>query len=122
MRRLALLAAVASMVTPASATTAGCSSERCKARVQAKRWVRLRHELTPATRAMLARLGYCESRGDYRASNGTHWGAYQYAWGPGSAGERAGFRRRPDMASPAEQDVRTARFYPGHRGEWACRA
>lgn len=72
--------------------------------------------------ATLARLRWCESRGDYHATNGSHWGGYQYSWGfHGSAGERAGFKVRPDLASPDEQTVRTARFYPSHRGEWACR-
>ena len=73
-------------------------------------------KLSPDTKAMLARLRGCETRGiafphNYRYS-GHHYGAYQYTWGPGSAGDRAGFRVRPDQASPAEQDVRTARFYP----------
>ena len=83
-------------------------------------------KLSPETKQMLKRLRGCETRGmafphNYRYV-GHHFGAYQYTWGPGSAGSRAGFKVRPDRASPAEQDVRTARFYPAHRGEWACRA
>lgn len=117
-----ILLAAASVVTAPADAHRGCHSKRCHERVMAKRWERLRHELHPATRAMLARLRHCESTGNYRATNGTHWGAYQYSWGRGSAGARAGFRVRPDRASAAEQDVRTARFYPRHRGEWVCRA
>lgn len=112
----------------------GCQSVRCEHRVQRKaraarerRWRSLQRALAPEVKAMLARLRGCETRGipfprNYRWS-GHHHGAYQYSWGArGSAGARAGFTRRPGLASPAEQDVRTARFYPSHRGEWACRA
>lgn len=111
-----------------------CNSKACERRVARKQararerhWRHLQRMLAPETKRMLERLRGCETRGipfprNYRW-NGHHHGAYQYSWGTrGSAGERAGFTRRPGLASPAEQDVRTARFYPGHRGEWACRA
>lgn len=117
------IAAFAAAIVPAPAEgDAGCHTHACRARVAEHHWRHLRFKLPPATKVMLARLRACESTGNYRASNGVDWGAYQYAWGPGSAGARAGFRVRPDRASPAEQDVRTARFYPSHRGEWECRA
>ena len=103
-----------------------CRTRSCNVRVKARQWRRLQARLSPAERQMLARLRACETRGmgyphNYRQS-GHHFGAYQYSWGPGSAGARAGFTVRPDRASPAEQDVRTARFYAAHRGEWACPA
>lgn len=111
-----------------------CNSKACERRVARKqararerRWERLQRALPGHVKAMLKRLRGCETRGirfplNYQW-NGHHHGAYQYEWGhPGSAGARAGFTRRPGLASPAEQDVRTARFYPSHRGEWACRA
>lgn len=102
-----------------------CQTRSCNKRVEARKWRRLQRTLSPETKQMLVRLRNCETRGisypsNYR-SRGHHFGAYQYDWGSGSAGARAGFRVRPDLASPAEQDVRTARFYPAHRGEWACR-
>jgi hypothetical protein len=144
LRRLTLAALAASILLPATAhADNGCDTHKCRSRVQhrqyaerhggcqsvvcvlrveRKHWTRLRASLPPQTVQMLARLRACESTGNYRATNGTHWGAYQYSWGRGSAGARAGFRVRPDLASPAEQDVRTARFFPRHRGEWACRA
>lgn len=110
----------------------GCHTASCDHRIHVKRqehWVRhhywrwARAHLSSSTKGMLFRLRWCESTGNYRATNGSHWGAYQYSWGgTGSAGYRAGFRVRPDNASPAEQDVRTARFFPSHRSEWACSA
>lgn len=111
-----------------------CRSRACRARVELKRWRRLQRQLSPGTRSMLARLRGCETRGlafpaNYRQA-GHHFGAYQYSWAvtrsghvdTRTAGWRAGFRVRPDLATAAEQDVRTARFYPSHRGEWSCRA
>jgi hypothetical protein len=103
-----------------------CQTHACDERVRARHWRRLRRRLSPETTQMLERLRNCETRGiayptNYRYS-GHHFGAYQYDWGPGSAADRAGFRVRPDLASPAEQDVRTALFYPSHRSEWTCRA
>jgi hypothetical protein len=72
---------------------------------------------------MLARLRGCETRGlafpaNYRYA-GAHLGAYQYLW---STAQRAGFKRPPNLVTPAEQDVRTASFFPSHRGEWQCQA
>lgn len=64
---------------------------------------------------MLKRLRHCESTNNYLATNGTHWGAYQYdiaTWA------EAGGTGRADQASPREQDVRTARFFPGHQSRW----
>lgn len=103
-----------------------CQTHSCHMRVKARQWRHLQARLSPESKQMLARLRACETRGmayprNYR-SQGHHFGAYQYTWGPGSAGARAGFEVRPDRASPAEQDVRTARFYRSHRSEWACRA
>jgi hypothetical protein len=119
--RSMLIAAVASIALAPPVAHGGCHSKKCQARVMEHRWRHLAWKLSPEMKATLARLRWCESRGDYQATNGSHWGAYQYSWGRGSAGERAGFRVRPDLASPAEQNVRTARFFPSHRGEWACR-
>lgn len=79
--------------------------------------------LSPATKAMLARLRGCETRGISYPANyryqGAHDGAYQYdvaTW------HQAGGSGRASWASPAEQDVRTARFFPSHRSQWACSA
>ena len=115
------------LIAPASAS-AKCRTHACWQRVHKVRvanWVRHhywrheRHHLDAGTKGWLARLRFCESTDNYRTNTGNgYYGAYQYGWGPGSAGERAGFRVRPDLASPAEQDVRTARFYPSHAGEW----
>lgn len=109
----------------------GCRTAACDKRIHEKRrahWKRTHiweyrwHHVDPWLKAALSRVRFCESRNNYRASNGSHWGGYQYSWGRGSAGERAGFRVRPDYASPREQDVRTAWFWPSHRGEWQCKA
>lgn len=90
-----------------------------------KHWRHLQKMLPSSTRQMLARLRGCETRGipfpsNYRwhGPNG-YLGAYQYL--PSTA-VRAGFTRPVYLTSPAEQDVRTARFWPSHRGEWACKA
>lgn len=104
-------------------THGGCSSYVCVARVRRKHFRRERAKLSAATLAMLARLRGCETRGlrfpwNYRY-RGAHDGAYQYL---PSTWQRAGGDGRANEASPAEQDVRTARFYPSHRSEWACRA
>lgn len=144
--RLLVIAALAAPIAPPSADAAcnshscrhrvqarefadqhgGCRTRSCVRRVDRKHWEHLQRLLPTDTKRMLARLRGCETRGipyprNYRY-DGRHRGAYQYSWGPGSAGERAGFRVAPNLASPAEQDVRTARFFPSHRGEWACRA
>jgi hypothetical protein len=80
------------------------------------------HHVDSGLKGVLFRLGWCESRNDYHATNGSHWGRFQYSWGgTGSAGWRAGFRVRPDLAAPAEQNVRTAKFWPAHRSEWQCK-
>lgn len=120
------------LLPPPPAVTASCQSHVCWEKVHEKRarhWVHAhyfrwaRAHLSSSTKGMLFRLRMCESTGNYHATNGSHWGAYQYSWGgTGSAGYRAGFRVRPDFAPPAEQDVRTARFFPEHRGEWECSA
>jgi hypothetical protein len=98
-----------------------CRSTTCRARVAEKHWRRLQAALPSDAKAMLARLRGCETRGISFPSNyrwkGHHRGAYQYTFG---TWVRAGGRGDPADASPAEQDVRTARFYPAHRGEWAC--
>jgi hypothetical protein len=67
---------------------------------------------------MLYRLRMCESSGNYRAVNGPHTGAYQYL---ASTWARAGGHGEAMWAVPAEQDVRTARFWPAHRSEWQCK-
>lgn len=86
-------------------------------------WEWQRSKLSAGTRAMLARLRGCETRGIAYPANyqwkGHHRGAYQYTF---STWARAGGSGDPANASPAEQDVRTAWFYPSHRGEWACSA
>jgi hypothetical protein len=123
---LSVAAFIAVLISASAEARTHCETHACHARVKAKQWRHLQAKLPPDTKAMLARLRGCETRGiafphNYRYS-GHHFGAYQYTWGSGSAGARAGFRVRPDQASPAEQDVRTARFFPAHRSEWACRA
>lgn len=71
----------------------------------------------------LARLRGCETRGVPFPRNyqykGHHRGAYQYTF---STWRRAGGWGDPADATPHEQDVRTGRFWPSHRGEWACKA
>lgn len=73
----------------------------------------------PGLKARLARLRYCESTNNYRATNGQYTGAYQYA---ASTWARAGGSGQAMNAPPREQDVRTARFWPTHMGEWQCKA
>lgn len=100
-----------------------CSSASCRERVELKYWERERRRLSHETKKMLARLRGCETRGlryprNYRY-RGNHFGAYQYL---DSTWHRAGgTQAHASDASPAEQDVRTARFYPRHRGEWDYR-
>lgn len=140
MRAVLLAAITSALLVPAVLAQSGhhstCKTHRCWHRVSVRRhlafpkhhperygWGYKRRHLDSPTKAMLFRLRMCESTDDYQATNGSHWGAYQYSWGgTGSAGYRAGFRVRPDYASPAEQDVRTAEFYPSHRSEWTCKA
>lgn len=115
------------------------------------RWVRLhpwqhsRRHLSADTRRMLARLRGCETRGIAYPANyryqGAHDGAYQYTastWDRTAAFLPRWLRRhaspaivwlrkvdgraRVTYATPSEQDVRTAYFYPSHKDEWACRA
>ena len=96
-----------------------CRTEACDRRVWRHRQRRLSHDV----KAMLARLRGCETRGyaypaNYRAHTGNGYsGAYQYR---DSTALRAGFHGPAYLASPAEQDVRTARFFVRHRSEWAC--
>jgi hypothetical protein len=98
-------------------------------RLKRERWQRThywqwqRSLLSPAMKATLRRLRGCETRGipypqNYRWK-GHHRGAYQYTF---STWARAGGSGDPADASPAEQDVRTAWFFPSHRSEWACSA
>lgn len=82
-------------------------------------------------RGTLRRLRGCETRGipypqNYR-NNGHHFGAYQYAietWGRAQRYAGVPVSRRtwsPHVASPAHQDVVTAKFFFPHRGEWQCK-
>lgn len=86
-------------------------------------WEWQRSKLSSGTRAMLARLRGCETRGYAFPANyqldGHHDGAYQYDW---ATWHEAGGNGYAYQASPAEQDVRTAWFFPSHRGRWACSA
>lgn len=98
-------------------------------RLRVQRWRRLhywewqRSRLSSGTKAMLRRLRGCETRGipfprNYQW-NGHHDGAYQYdppTW------HETGGSGYAYQASPAEQDVRTAWFFPSHRGRWQCSA
>jgi hypothetical protein len=98
-----------------------CQTVSCKTRVQSKKWIKLQRALPASTKAMLARLRGCETRGipfptNYRY-DGHHDGAYQY---DGPTWHEAGGWGYAYQASPAEQDVRTAWFYPSHRGRWEC--
>lgn len=86
-------------------------------------WEWQRSKLPSGTVAMLARLRGCETRGIAYPSNyqwdGHHDGAYQY---DAATWHQAGGTGFAYQASPPEQDVRTAYFYPSHRGQWACSA
>lgn len=101
----------------------GCRSQACVARVRVKHWVREYAKLPAAMKATLRRLRGCETRGipypkNYRWK-GHHRGAYQYDF---ATWAEAGGSGDPADAHPREQDVRTARFFPSHRGRWACSA
>lgn len=146
-----VIAAALAVASPAPATAPadhrpGCRTRACDARVlhreRREAWAR-RHpwqhqrnriyRARPWLRPTLARLRGCETRGmsypaNYRL-NGHHDGAYQYdvrTWGETFAYLPRRLQRRAHApayaASPAEQDVRTALFYPSHRGRWSCRA
>ncbi len=113
---------------PPAAIEAACHSHVCWHKIRLKRqrlWVQrhywrwARAHLSSSTKAVLYRLRMCESTGNYRATNGQYTGAYQYA---ASTWARAGGHGQAMWASPAEQDVRTARFFFSHRSEWQCRA
>lgn len=87
--------------------------------VQRRYWRRERRALGAATSGFLASLRGCETRGKPFPTNyrwrGLFRGAYQFdfrTWG------EAGGSGDPADAIPAEQDVRTARFYPGHESRW----
>jgi hypothetical protein len=83
-------------------------------RVLRKRVTRLRASLraqraglTPAARAILNRIAYCESKGNPRAisASGTFRGKYQFNYGTWRA---VGGHGDPARASEAEQDLRAA--------------
>lgn len=102
----------------------GCRSWACVGRVRRTYWQRESRKLGPAVHGMLARLRGCETRGipfpaNYRL-DGHHDGAYQYDQSTWK--EAGGTTTFAYEASPAEQDVVTARFYPGHRSRWDCQA
>lgn len=98
-------------------------------RLRIQRWRRLhywdwqRSQLSSVTRGMLVRLRSCETRGIPFPNNyqydGHHDGAYQYDY---ATWHEAGGSGYAYQATPAEQDVRTAWFYPSHRGRWQCSA
>lgn len=111
-----------------------CNTWPCVTRVRWRRevraaryWIVAARRLPLSMKQLLARLRGCETRGiaarygpgaDYRW-RGHHDGAYQYdkaTWA------EAGGSGHAYEASPEEQDVRTARFYPSHRGRWECGA
>jgi hypothetical protein len=99
-----------------------CNTHACLRRT-CHSWACQRRILPHPAVAMLARLRGCETRGipypkNYRWK-GHHRGAYQYDF---ATWKQAGGHGDPAEASPAEQDVRTARFYPRHRSQWQCRA
>ena len=88
------------------------------------RWARV-----PAgVKARLARLRQCESTNNPRATNGSHWGYYQYdvrTWHEAQSWARIPSSRRTaraDFASPIHQNVATAAFFPANTGRWACSA
>jgi hypothetical protein len=88
------------------------------------RWARV----SPGLKSRLARLRHCESTNNPRASNGSHWGYYQYdvrTWGEAQswAGVPPARRTaRADFAAPIHQNVVTASFFPANTGRWACSA
>ena len=107
---------------------ARCRTHDCWHRVSIKRrhhwasthyWDFRWHHVDPWLKAALNRLSWCESRHNYRAVNGQYTGAYQYS---ASTWARAGGSGQAMYASPREQDVRTAYFWPSHRSEWECKA
>ena len=119
---------VALVLLLVSTAEAKCRTHACWHRVHVKRqhhwihshiWAYRWHHIDSRLKLALARLRFCESRNNYRAVNGQYTGGYQY--GPNAAA-RAGFRGAAMYASPREQDVRTAWFFPAHAGEWECRA
>lgn len=67
-------------------------------------------KLSPTIKNHLRRIRGCETRGmsqPYRANTGNgFYGAYQ--WMYGSWRSLVGGKKRPDLATPREQDVRTA--------------
>ena len=64
----------------------------------------------------LARVRHCESTNNYRIVNSSgHGGAYQY---DRSTWQEAGGSGYAQNASPREQDVRTAFFFPSHQSRW----
>ena len=110
-------AAVAlALLTPAAEKPQPCQTQACHRRVERRH---MRHVIRPY-RDWLRRLAWCESRGNPRASNGTHFGLYQFAlptWravgGPG----------HPLNASRLQQSYRAVillkRVGPG---QWECKA
>jgi hypothetical protein len=98
-----------------------------------KLFIDARHRLAYSLRATLKRLRGCETRGIAYPANyrydGIHDGAYQYT--PSTWARTVPYLPRrlrrvasdgpAHTATPAEQDVRTAFFFPSHAGEWACK-
>lgn len=147
MRRVLIAAAVGAVLAPAQADAdvklcyANAQPAQCQHMTRHERlrhrpctivfcpgwkrrhWREERVALGPAVRGMLARLRGCETRGipfpaNYRYA-GAHSGSYQY---DAATWAQAGGHVFVASAIPAEQDVRTARFFPSHRSQWACQA
>lgn len=85
----------------------GCNTQACVVRVQRAghaRTVRRWRKVARPYRPWLARVRWCESRGNYRTNTGNgFYGAYQFLV---STWRSVGGRGYPHEAEPAEQDYR----------------
>jgi hypothetical protein len=91
-------------------------------------WTHRWRKVDPYTKQRLANLRWCESTNNPTATNGSHWGYYQYdyaTWAEAQSWAGVPGRRwtaRADYASPIHQNVVTASFFPANTGRWACSA
>ena len=138
--RIAMAGAIVALAVVPSVAEAKCRTDKCWTQLRKARawnylerehpWEAKRRKLPVPLKARLARLRWCESTDRYHIA-GHHHGAYQYLQGtwlrtipslPSRRLRRLATRGPAYTASPAEQDVRTAFFFPSHSGEWACKA
>jgi hypothetical protein len=113
---LALIVTAALAAGPVERNADVCTTLECEQRVERKMW---RRTVRPF-RAWLEAIAWCESRNDPQASNGTHFGLYQFdmqAWtSVGGTGD-------PRNATRLEQSYRAVKLRQARgTAPWVCKS